>query len=171
MTELLGIVERMNELNPALIDAINRIKRQEEQLVFNAFNAQTAFDIGCALIESAQRDQVAYAINISLNRRQLFHFSMDGCVPDNDSWLRRKENTVYHFHKSSMRVALEFRLSGEGFHSTYGLSPEGFANSGGSFPINIKGTGVVGAITVSGLPEEIDHNYVVEAVTAYLDKH
>jgi len=51
-----------------------------------------------------------------------------------------------------------------------GLSDADFAPHGGSFPINVRGTGCIGAVTVSGLPQREDHNMVVEALSALLGK-
>ncbi|MEJ2608258.1 MAG: heme-binding protein, partial [Anaerolineales bacterium] len=50
------------------------------------------------------------------------------------------------------------------------LLPENeYAPHGGCFPIIIKGTGVVGTITVSGLAQEDDHSAVVRAITHHLE--
>ena len=40
-----------------------------------------------------------------------------------------------------------------------------YATDGGSFPLNVEGAGVVGSVTVSGLPQRDDHNLVVEALS------
>ncbi|HBY06457.1 MAG TPA: hypothetical protein DEH22_01190, partial [Chloroflexi bacterium] len=49
------------------------------------------------------------------------------------------------------------------------LVPESeYAPHGGCFPIIIKGTGLVGTITVSGLAQEDDHRLVVETIREYL---
>jgi uncharacterized protein (UPF0303 family) len=149
---------------------IEKIQKQEEELVFESFNSSDAFKIGEMLIEKAKANNVAYAINVSLNRRQLFHFSMDGAAPDNDKWIARKENTVYNFYESSYRVTLEFEDKSWSLYPQFGLNEENYAASGGSFPLNVKGVGVVGAITVSGLPQEVDHQYVVEVLKEYLNK-
>ena len=43
-----------------------------------------------------------------------------------------------------------------------------YAAHGGSFPIILKGSGVVGTITVSGLAQEEDHLLVVNTLRDYL---
>lgn len=149
---------------------IQKVCKQEEELIFDSFNSSDAFKIGEMLIEKANTNKVAYAINITLNRRQLFHFSMEGVTPDNDRWVARKENTVYNFFKSSYRVTLELEDNSQLLYPIFGLSEENYATSGGSFPLTIKGVGVVGTITVSGLPHEVDHRYVVEVISEYLKK-
>jgi len=42
-----------------------------------------------------------------------------------------------------------------------GADPRDYATHGGGFPIFLVGTGCIGAITVSGLPERDDHMLVV----------
>ena len=39
---------------------------------------------------------------------------------------------------------------------------------GGGFPITLAGTGCIGAVTVSGLPQREDHSLVVEALAHVL---
>ena len=39
---------------------------------------------------------------------------------------------------------------------------------GGSFPIRVAGVGIVGAVTVSGLPQAQDHALVVEGLRDFL---
>ena len=50
------------------------------------------------------------------------------------------------------------------FHTRYRLPREDFAASGGGVPIFVSGVGVVGAATVSGLPDVEDHQLVVAAM-------
>jgi uncharacterized protein (UPF0303 family) len=48
------------------------------------------------------------------------------------------------------------------------LSENDYAASGGAFPILIKNVGPIGVITVSGLPHEEDHKFVVSIIQKYL---
>ncbi|MFW5807997.1 MAG: heme-binding protein, partial [Spirochaetota bacterium] len=49
------------------------------------------------------------------------------------------------------------------------LLPESeYAPHGGSFPILLRNTGIIGTVTVSGLAQEEDHDLVVEALSEYL---
>ncbi len=43
-----------------------------------------------------------------------------------------------------------------------------FAAHGGAFPIRVRGVGLVGTMTVSGLPQEEDHQLVVSVLEAFL---
>jgi uncharacterized protein (UPF0303 family) len=49
------------------------------------------------------------------------------------------------------------------------LNETEFAPHGGAFPLMIKGVGIVGTITVSGLPQKEDHDFVVGVLRKYFD--
>jgi len=80
-----------------------------------------------------------------------------------------KENTVYHFFQSSYYLEKQMELINTTLKERYGLS-EDYVASGGGFPINVKGIGVVGSIIVSGMKSYQDHQYVVDAITDYLGR-
>jgi uncharacterized protein (UPF0303 family) len=48
------------------------------------------------------------------------------------------------------------------------ISSSEFAAHGGAFPLIIRGVGVIGTITVSGLPQEEDHELVVTTLRKFL---
>ena len=85
---------------------IERIRREQEELVFAAFDEETAWETGKRLRQTALEKGYAVAISVTLNRRRLFACAMAGTTPINDEWIRRKENTVYKFFKSSYEMSL-----------------------------------------------------------------
>jgi uncharacterized protein (UPF0303 family) len=76
---------------------------------------------------------------------------------------------VQRFASSSYLVGLRALAKGAPFAvGRADLPADRFAAHGGSFPIRVVDVGVVGAVTVSGLPQEADHALVVEALGAHL---
>ena len=107
-------------------------------------------------------------IDITLFSMQVFYAALDGATPDNPNWVRRKRNTVFRLFKSSYATGLSLLKQQTNLQAKLGLPDQEFAAHGGSFPIVVKGTGCIGAITVSGLPQRDDHNLVVEALAELL---
>jgi uncharacterized protein (UPF0303 family) len=157
-------------MDKAITSLMSEVQQQEAELIFDSFTSDDAMEIGTRLYQKAKQENLKIGINISVNRRQLFHCSLDGATPDNDNWLRRKENVVYRFFKSSYQMSLLMKIREQDLCQRFGLPSNDYAESGGSFPITIKSTGVIGAITVSGLAPEEDHAMVVSAIQEYLQK-
>lgn len=149
----------------ALLDTL---AKQEDTLVFKAFDEITAIEIGSRLTQAARADDLPVVINIRTADRVLYHAALPGSSPDNDEWARRKSNVALRFHKSSMRVGENYRLKGREVSVELGLDPIDYASHGGSFPVRVAGTGVVAAITVSGLASEDDHGLIVRVLEDYL---
>jgi len=57
---------------------------------------------------------------------------------------------------------------GDAFAATFLLDEREFAAHGGAFPLIVRDVGVVGTVTVSGLPQEEDHRFVVGVLRAFL---
>ncbi|WP_374332121.1 heme-degrading domain-containing protein [Aestuariivirga sp.] len=144
------------------------ITRQEEELRFEHFSEADAWALGSLMREHAGERKIPFVIDIRIGDRPLFYTALPGTTPENPDWVRRKVNTVYRFHKSSYRVGREYQFSGKTFDASRGLDPMDYANAGGGFPINLKGTGVVGVVTVSGVPQRQDHGFVVEMLCRFL---
>jgi uncharacterized protein (UPF0303 family) len=71
---------------------------------------------------------------------------------------------VAHFLRSSYAVGLDLQQKKSDLASKYALPFGEYAAHGGSFPIAVAGAGVIGSVTVSGLPQRADHELVVEAL-------
>ena len=147
---------------------IARIALQEERLQFSSFDATTAWAIGARLREVAAGRGTAVAIDIQLHGHPLFFAAMPGTTPNNVDWIRRKRNVVQRFHRSSYAVGLELQQGQKTLADTIGVDLRDYAPHGGCFPINLLGTGCVGTITVSGLPQRDDHALVVEVLAEFL---
>jgi uncharacterized protein (UPF0303 family) len=149
-------------------DILEQLLQEERELQFMCFNESTAWQIGCQLVERAQRDGLPITIDITRGSQQLFHVSLPGTSTDNDEWIKRKVRLVYRFGHSSFYMGQRLKSKGKSIEEAY-LIPEGdFAPHGGCFPVIVKNTGMVGTITVSGLPQEEDHKLVVQAIREYL---
>lgn len=146
------------------------IVRQEETLQFDHFNEDTAWQLGRLLYERAASESWPLVIDVSRFDRQLFFASRPGVCFDNHDWVRRKANTVQRFLRSSYRLALELAKAQLDITQRYHLSPADYAWVGGSFPITMRGSGVIGSITVSGLPDREDHQIVVDALCDLLGR-
>jgi uncharacterized protein (UPF0303 family) len=147
---------------------LERIDLQEQRLQFERFDATTAWTLGARLKEAAEAHGVAVAIDIQFHGQPLFFYAMPGTTPDNVDWIRRKRNVVLRFQRSSYAIGLQLQQQGATLEARLGVDTRDYAAHGGCFPLNLRGTGCVGTITVSGLPQRQDHALVVEVLAALL---
>lgn len=146
------------------------LREQEAELQFSKFSNETALELGLALLEAARSIGKAVTIDITRNGQQIFHYAMNGTSADNDSWVRRKSNTVQRFGRSSYAMGIALKNAGQSIEQKYLLPESEYAAHGGSFPLIIRNVGVIGTITVSGLPQAEDHELVVSTLRAFLAK-
>jgi uncharacterized protein (UPF0303 family) len=147
---------------------LQTIAHQERSLVFPQFHADEAWQVGTQLREMALARDAAIVIDVRASGRQLFHVALDGTSPSNTRWAERKARTVEHFHRSSYAIGLMLQQANTTFTEKHALSLEDYAAHGGGFPLRVANAGVIGAVTVSGLPQREDHQFVVEALCAVL---
>lgn len=149
-------------------DILKQLLQEEQELQFKSFNEATAWQIGKQLVERATRENLPIAIDITRGDHQLFHASLRGTVPDNDEWIKRKVRLVYRFGHSSFYIGQLLKSKGKSIEEVYLVSENLYGPHGGSFPIIVKDTGIIGTITVSGLPQEDDHKLVVQTIRDFL---
>lgn len=147
---------------------IDELEDQERRLVFDVFDEHTAWTVGVALRDAGLAASLPIAISIRRNGQELFHAALPGASVDNDGWLARKSAVVDRYGQSSLRVGETFRVRGGSFDTDSRLDTATHAAHGGAFPILIQGTGCVGTIAVSGLPQLEDHKLVVETLESIL---
>ncbi|WP_330283301.1 heme-degrading domain-containing protein [Streptomyces sp. NBC_00588] len=158
------------KFQPELTPSMEELEAQERHLVFSQFTHEDAWALGSLLVELARERQAPVAIDIHRAGQQLFHAALPGSTPDNDAWIARKRRVVERYGSASYLVGARFRAKGSTFEESSRLDPDRYAAHGGSFPINVLGVGVIGTVTVSGLPQLADHRLVVEALETFLNK-
>jgi uncharacterized protein (UPF0303 family) len=144
-----------------LSEDLERIALQERELHLPRLDAQTAWELGKGLRALAEKRALAVVIDVRRFGQPLFYTALEGTTPDNAEWVRRKSNVVARFHRSSYAVGLKLKAKNETLTEQQGLPLAGYATHGGSFPLIVTGAGVVGSVTVSGLPQREDHELVV----------
>ncbi|WP_138966550.1 heme-degrading domain-containing protein [Streptomyces sp. YIM 121038] len=147
--------------------SVEEIEEQERRLTLPRFTHEDAWALGCLLVELARERGAPVAIDIRRGGQQLFHAALPGSAPDNDAWIDRKRRVVERYGCSSYLVGSRFRAKGTTFEDSSRLDPDRYAAHGGAFPIGVEGVGVVGVVTVSGLPQVADHALVVEALERF----
>ena len=149
---------------------LERIALQEHELRLPRLDASVAWELGTRIRTMAVERGRTLVIDVRRFGQPLFYAALDGTTPDNPEWVRRKSNVVARFHRSSYAVGLTQKLKGTSLFERQGLPLADYAVDGGSFPLSVEGAGVVGSVTVSGLPQRDDHNLVVEALCAMLGR-
>ncbi|AJP02175.1 hypothetical protein TU94_12455 [Streptomyces cyaneogriseus subsp. noncyanogenus] len=158
------------ETAPEPAPGMEELEAQQRRLVFRRFTHDDAWELGSLLVRLARERQAPIAIDIHRAGQQLFHAALPGSTPDNDAWIARKRRVVERYGSASYLVGARFRAKGTTFEESSRLDPDVYAAHGGSFPITVEGVGVVGAVTVSGLPQVQDHRLVVEALERFLER-
>ena len=149
-------------------DMLKNLLLEEQELQFTKFNEAIAWQIGNKLFERATRGSLPITIDITRGDHQLFHASLKGTSADNDEWVKRKVRLVYRFGHSSFYMGQLLKSKGKSLEEAYLISESLYAPHGGCFPVIVKDTGMIGTITVSGLPQEEDHKLVVQAIRDFL---
>lgn len=144
------------------------IASQEPRLVFPAFSADAAWQVGSLLRSKAVERGAGMTFEIQLAGRVLFACSTDGAVPGQADWIRRKRNVVMRFGRSSYAVGLQLKLEAKTIEERHGLTLADYAMHGGGVPLVLAGTGLVGSVVASGLDQRTDHMLVVQALAQVL---
>jgi uncharacterized protein (UPF0303 family) len=147
-------------------DLLQMLLQEEDSFQFSVFTNETAYKVGRSIIEKAIRENKSIVVDIRRNGELLFYSRMDGTSSHNDEWVSWKNNVVHHYGHSSYYIHVFLKSTNSSVEAS-GLNPNDNKAEGGAFPILLKGEGIVGTITVSGLPGEEDHNMVVSVLREF----
>ena len=147
---------------------IAALVQQEALLQFSKFDEADAWALGIHMRDQAILQKLPLVIDIRVAGRKLFYVALPGTSPDNAEWVERKINVVMRYQKSSYRVGRELLERGVALDESRGVNPLTMAAAGGGFPIIVKNVGVVGSVTVSGIPQREDHSFVTGCIADHL---
>ncbi len=150
-------------------DLLTTLLTQEHELQLHYFNNTTAWQLGNLIKTAADENGAPIAIEIYGFEQVLFSYFMPGTNKDNQDWIRRKRQTVMRFGHSSYYTGQYNLAKNRNFETIPYLDPKQYCAHGGSFPLRLKNSGLIGAATVSGLAQEIDHRMVVDALRKILE--
>ena len=149
---------------------LEELEREERELQLDRFTNADALELGLLLVEAAQADGAAVTIAVERGEQLLFHHALEGTSADNDAWIARKNRVVRRFGHSTLLLRTRAEAQGRTFEEQMLLDPREFAAHGGAFPLRVRGVGVVGTVTVSGLPQVDDHRLVVRVLRAFVQR-
>lgn len=144
------------------------LEQEENSLVLESFSHQQALALGQVGIEVIKDAPIA--MEVRKGNHLIFKASMPGTSQDNDWWLNRKFKAADRFGHGSLWVKKKFLEMNQDFEVDSGLDQDLYAAHGGVVPVIVKGTGIVGGIGISGLPDVEDHRVAVEILQKFLNK-
>jgi uncharacterized protein (UPF0303 family) len=160
MTSLSAGPEYWRDLHAAVI-------AEEDGLTLARFTYADAWALGSSMVSTASAEAFPVAIAINLGQQRVFHASLAGTSATNDDWLARKFRAVAKHNCSSWALACQYRAKQLDYFTEGGYSRADIALAGGAVPLRVAGS-LVGAVGVSGLTEEDDHRFVIDALRAFL---
>ena len=151
--------------DPTPTPSVDELRDQERRLVFPSLDENGAVEIGLSILAKAAERDLPVTIEVRLGARVVFRAARNGTGPTNDQYVAGKARLVERFGHSSLLERLRYEADGTTFEDATGLTFPEYAPHGGGFPLLVEGTGPVGVVIVSGLPQIDDHALVVECLS------
>lgn len=142
------------------------ILKQEQDRELDYFSSKDAEWLGLKIAALAGEQQSRITIAIRRNGQLLFYWAGEEATKEQESWIRRKSNAVELHGHSSLYLWYANNRDEESYYTGRALDRRETAIHGGSFPIRLRKTGIIGTVTVSGLTSEEDHALCAEGLRA-----
>ena len=141
---------------------------EAKALQLSSLSQAEALEIGTIAQSIGLDRKLPVAIEVRMKEWTIFHVSLPGSTPENDSWIARKARVVNATGNSTMYERVLAEEQGIDWYAVKGLSEESHAIHGGGLALNVVGLGLTGILLISGLPQVDDHLLGVEIITEYL---
>lgn len=158
----------MMEKQTSLEEAARILSEQEELLRVDSFSNWDAWELGCLMVQESARRGIGLAACIrKLNGNIVFQAAGEGTDLTNQLWMDRKFRTVSLMERSSLLATVNCRLQGQSIRGM-GLSDADYVLCGGGFPIRSRDGSLLMVATVSALPHQQDHAFLVDCLSRFL---
>jgi uncharacterized protein (UPF0303 family) len=145
-----------------------QLLHEELFFTFENLTPANALEIGEIAKSLGVLENLPIAVEVRLGDWIIYHASLPGSTSENQWWIDRKARVVRLKHHSTMYERVSAEERGVDWHQENNLLDETHAIHGGGLPLITKSEGFVGALLISGLPQEEDHLLGVEVLTEFL---
>lgn len=137
-------------------------------LILPSLTQAEAIEIGQIAANFGFDRMLPIAIEVRLKDWIVFHISLPGSLPDNDTWMARKARVVMATGNSTIYERVLAEEQGIDWYEATGRPEVTHAIHGGGLPLNVTGLGLTGILLISGLPQVDDHLLGVEVIAEFL---
>ena len=141
---------------------------EAQTLTLPSLTIEDALELGQIVSDLGRERALPIATEVRIGEWTIFHASLPGSKPENDSWMNRKARVVLATGHSTIFERVLAEEKGIDWYATTGLAEDLYAIHGGGIALNVIDKGFVGVLLVSGLPQVQDHLLGVEAIAEFL---
>lgn len=143
---------------------------EEKNLELDEFEILDALALGDLAKELAIIKNLPIAIEVRIGNWIIYHASLPGSNPENQSWLDRKARVVLLKQHSTLYEKINSEERKINWYAENNVSEELYAIHGGGIPISSKKNKFLGCLLISGLPQIEDHIFGAEVIKKFRDK-
>ncbi len=147
---------------------VEELEAQERELVLPRADLAALYALGRRMADDALAKGLPVMIQVRANGRLVFAAGLPGSDGTNNRWAERKARLTDLFGQASLLVRLRHQRDGKDALVAHSLPEAEFAAHGGAVPLRVAGSGVIGSVVVSGLPQVQDHEFAVAHLRAVI---
>ncbi len=146
----------------------SQLQSEEKILLLPSLELIDAMEIGSIAKSFGMQRTLPIAVQVRIGDWVVYHASLPGSKPENNSWISKKARVVKLKQHSSLYERVRSEERSEDWFAVNEVDKEHYAIHGGGLPLITKNNGFGGALLISGLPQVEDHLLGVEVLTEFL---